>query len=58
MPQLPGWGDGTAPDVDLMGYHSEVLLHAPGMPKIVGEGGVGVLPGLVLTRDVPCSNGS
>ena len=49
MPQLPGGGEGVAPDVDPMGCHSEVLLHAPGMPKIVGEGGVGVLPGLVLT---------
>ena len=48
MPQLPGGAKGTAPDVDPMGCHSEVLLYAPGMPKIVGEGGVGVLPGLVL----------
>ena len=47
--QLPGGGEGIAPDVDPMGCHSEVVLHAPGMPKIVGEGGVGVLPGLVLT---------
>ena len=49
MPQLPGGGEGTAPDVDPMGYHSEVFLHAPRMPKVTGEGGVGVLPGLVLT---------
>ena len=49
MPQLLGGGKGTAPYVDPMGCHSEVLLHTPGMPKIVSEGGVGVLPGLVLT---------
>ena len=48
MPQLLGGGEGTTPDVDPMGCHSEVLVHAPGMPKIGGEGGVGVLPGLVL----------
>ena len=47
-PQLQSGGEGTAPDVDPMGCHSEVLLYAPGMPKIVGEGGVGVLPGLLL----------
>ena len=50
MPQLPGGGEGIAPDVDPMGYHSEVLLHAPGMPKIADEGGVGVLPGLFLAQ--------
>ena len=49
MPQLPGGGEGIVPDVDPMGCHSEVLLHAPRMPKIAGEGGVGVLLGLVLT---------
>ena len=49
MLQLPGWGKGTAPNVDPMGYHSEVFLHALGTPKIASEGGVGVLPGLVLT---------
>ena len=49
MPQLPGGGEGTAPDVDPMGCHSEILLHAPGMPKIAGEGGVGIFLGLVLT---------
>ena len=54
MPQLLGRGEGTAPDVDLMGCHSEVVLHAPGMPKIAGEGGVGVLPSLVLTYLVHC----
>ena len=54
MPQLPGGGEGTAPDVDPMGCHSEVLLHAPRMPKIAGEGGVGVLPGLVLAYLVHC----
>ena len=48
MPQLPGGGEGTAPDVDPMGYHSKVFLYAPGMPKIAGEGGVGILPGPVL----------
>ena len=47
--QLQGGGEGTAPDVDPMGCHSEVLLHAPRMPKIAGEGGVGILLGLVLT---------
>ena len=54
MPQLPSGGEGTAPDVDPMGCHSEVLLHAPGMPKIAGEGGVGVLPGLVPVQLVHC----
>ena len=49
MPQLPGGGEGTAPDVNPMGSHSEVFLHSPRMPKIAGEGGVGVLPGVVLT---------
>ena len=49
MPQLTGGGEGTAPDVDPVGCHSEVLLHAPGMPKIAGEGGLGVL----LDREVP-----
>ena len=44
MPQLPSGGVGTTPDVDPMGYNSEVFLHARGMPKIAGEGGVGVLP--------------
>ena len=48
MQQLPGGGEGTAPDVDPMGYHTEVLLRAPRMPKIASEGRVGVLPGLVL----------
>ena len=48
MPQLPSGGEGTSPDMDPMGCHSEVLLHEPGMSKIVGEGGVGVLPSLVL----------
>ena len=45
----PRWGRGTAPDVDPVGCHSEVFLHVPGMPKIAGEGGVGVLLDLVLT---------
>ena len=49
MPQLQGEGEGIGPNVDPMDYHSEVVLHAPGMPKIAGEGKVGVLPGLVLT---------
>ena len=48
MPQLPGGGEGTAPDVDPSGCHSEVLLHAPRMPKITSERRVGVLPSLVL----------
>ena len=48
MPQVPSGGEGTAPNVDPMGYHSEVLLHAPRMPKIAGEGRVGVLPSLVF----------
>ena len=48
MPQLPGGGEGTPPDVNPMGCHSEVFLHAPRMPKIASEGVVGVLPGLVL----------
>ena len=45
----PRWGQGTAPNVDPMGCHSEVLLDAPGMPKIASEGVVGVLPGLFFT---------
>ena len=49
MPQLPGGGEGTTPYFNPMGYHSEVFLHALGMPKIAGEGGVGVLPCAILT---------
>ena len=49
MPQLPAGGEGTTPYFNPMGRHSEVFLHAPGMPKIAGEGGVGVLPCGVLT---------
>ena len=49
MLQLLGGGEGTSPNVDPMGCHTEVLLYAPRMPKIAGEGGVGVLLGLVLT---------
>ena len=45
----PSWGRGDYPYFNPMGCHSEVFLHAPGMPKIVGEGGVGVLPCPVLT---------
>ena len=48
MPQLLAGGEGTTPYFNPMGCHSEVLLHAPGMPKITSEGRVGVLPGLVL----------
>ena len=48
MPQLPVGGEGTTPYFNLMGCHSEVFLHAPGMPKIAGEGRVGVLPCGVL----------
>ena len=49
MLQLPGGGEGTAPDVDPMGCHNEVLLHAPEMAQIASECRVGVLPDLVLT---------
>ena len=48
MQQLPAGGEGTTPYFNPMGYHSEVFLHALGMPKIAGEGGVGVLPCGVL----------
>ena len=37
-----------------MGGHSEVILHAPGMPNIVGEGEVGVLLGVVFTELCNC----
>ena len=43
MPQLPTGGEGTTPYFNSMGCYSEVFLHALGMPKIAGEGGVGVL---------------
>ena len=48
MIQLPAGGEGTTPNFNPMSYHSEVFLHTPRMPKIVGEGGVGILPGPVL----------
>ena len=41
-PQLPAGGKGTTPNFNPMSYYSEVFLHAPGMPKIASEGGVGV----------------
>ena len=40
MPQLPTGAQGSTLDFTPMGCHSEVLLHAPGMPKIRGEGSV------------------
>ena len=49
MIQLPAGGEGTNPNFNPMSYHSEVFFHALVMPQIVGEGGVGVLPSLVLT---------
>ena len=49
MPQLPAGGEGTTPYFNPMGCYSEAFLHALGMPKIVGEGRVGVLPCPVLT---------
>ena len=49
MLQLPAGGEGSTPDFNPMGCHSEVFLHAPRMPKIIGEGRVGVLPYAVLT---------
>ena len=49
MTQLLVGGEGTTSGFNPMSYHSEVFFHAPRMPKIVGEGGVGVLPGPVLT---------
>ena len=49
MPQLLAGGEGTTPYFHPMGYHSEVFLHAPGMPKIASEDRVGVLPCAVLT---------
>ena len=54
MPQLPARGEGTTPYFNPMGCHSEVFLHAPRMPKIAGEGGVGVLPCAVLTNLLHC----
>ena len=48
MAQLLAGGEGSSPYFNPMGYHSEVFLHAPGMPKIVGEGGLGVLPCAIL----------
>ena len=48
MTQLPVEGEGTTPDFNPMSCHSEVFHHAPGMPKIAGEGGVGVLLGPIL----------
>ena len=49
MLQLPTGGEGTTSNFNSMGCHSEVLLHAPGMPNIVGEDAEGVLLGAVLT---------
>ena len=48
MTQLPAGGKGATPDFNPMSCHSEAFVHAPRMPKIAGEGGVGVFPGLVL----------
>ena len=48
MPQFPTWGEGTSIDFNPMGCHSKVFLHALGMPKIAGEGGMGFFLGLVL----------
>ena len=48
MLQLLGGNQGSTPDFNLMGCHTEVLFHAHGMPKIAGEGGVGVLPDAIL----------
>ena len=38
----PRGARGLTPNFNPMGYQSDVFLHALGMPKIVGEGGVGV----------------
>ena len=45
----PSWGRGDYPLFQSNGLSCEVFLHAPGMPKIAGEGRVGVLLGLALT---------
>ena len=37
-----------------MGGHSEVTLHASGMPKIVDAGEVGVFLGVVITELFHC----
>ena len=44
----PSGGEGIAPDFNPMNCHTEVFLHAPGMPKIASKGEMGVLLGLVL----------
>ena len=49
MMQLPVGGEGTTPNFNPMSCNSELFLHAPGMPKIAGEGGMGVLLGPVFT---------
>ena len=54
MTQFLVGAEGTTPDFNPMGWHSDVFLHAPGMPNIVGEGRVGVLPGRVLMYLVHC----
>lgn len=43
-----------ASDLNPMGVHSEVLFHAPEIPKNTDEGRVGLLLGLVLTRILDC----
>ena len=49
MTQLLVGRNETTLDFNPMNYHNEIFLHAPGMPKIACEGGVGVLLGPVLT---------
>ena len=48
MLQLLAGVEGTSPDFNSMGCHSEVLLHASEMPKVAGEGGVAILLGPIL----------
>ena len=48
MPQLSVAGEESTLNFNPMGYHSELLLHALGMPKIASEGRVGIFPNAVL----------
>ena len=47
----PSWvSEGMVPPISIQwAVIVKLVLHAPGMPKIAGEGGVGVLPCFVLT---------
>ena len=54
MLQLPIGSQGRTPNFNPMGYDSEVFLHAPRMPKIVGEGRVGVILGAIFVYLLHC----